>query len=245
MLSAVWGKTFKSKNLCFTGGVALNCVANGRVRSETDYAQVWIPPCASDTGVPFGSALWHYHQTLGYPRTFALTHAFYGTEYGDRAVTEAFDRAGLAYERLSEADLVGRVAHDLAANKIVGWFQGRCEIGPRALGNRSILASPLNKHVKEMMNARIKFREPFRPFAPAVLIEHAAKYFEISGDDPFMTVAVRVAAGKGGRDPVRGSCRWHCPRANGGSNCKSALLRGDRSIWKTNRSAGYSEHELQ
>ena len=84
------------------------------------------------------------------------------------------------------------MAQDLAANKIVGWFQGRCEIGPRALGNRSILASPLNKHVKEMMNARIKFREPFRPFAPAVLVEHAAEYFEISEDDPFMTVAVRV-----------------------------------------------------
>jgi carbamoyltransferase len=121
-----------------------------------------------------------------------MTHAFHGTEYGARAITEAFDRAGLVYDRLSEVDLVARVAQDLASDKIVGWFQGRFEIGPRALGNRSILASPLNKDVKEMMNARIKFREPFRPFAPAVLAEHAAEYFEIREGDPYMTVAVRV-----------------------------------------------------
>ena len=164
-------KAYPSKNLCFTGGVALNCVANGRILRDTDFARVWIPPCASDTGVPLGSALWHYHQTLGHPRRFEMTHAFYGTEYGPREIKRAFDQEGMLYARLTEAELVHRVAQDLASDKIVGWFQGRFEMGPRALGNRSILASPLKPGIREIMNARIKFREPFRPFAPAVLAE--------------------------------------------------------------------------
>jgi carbamoyltransferase len=153
---------------------------------------VWIPPCASDTGVPLGSALWHYHQTLRLPRHYELTHAYHGTEYSAAAIADALDRAELRYERLTETELIERVADDLAADKIVGWFQGRFEIGPRALGNRSILASPLKAAIRETMNARVKFREPFRPFAPAVLVEHATKYFELSQPDPYMTVAVRV-----------------------------------------------------
>ena len=185
-------KAYPSKNLCFTGGVALNCVANGRILRDTDFERVWIPPCASDTGAPLGSALWHYHQTLGHPRRFEMTHAFYGMEYGPDDIKLAFDRMGILYERLTEADLVSRVAQDLASDKVVGWFQGRFEMGPRALGNRSILASPLKPGIREIMNARIKFREPFRPFAPAVLAERAADYFETNQGDPYMTIAVRV-----------------------------------------------------
>jgi carbamoyltransferase len=185
-----------SRNLCLTGGVALNCVANSRILRDTDYQAVWVPPCASDSGAPLGSALWHYHQTLGQPRKFELTHAFYGTQYSDAEITRALDGAGLSYRRLGEPELMRQVAGDLAAGKIVGWFQGRSEIGPRALGNRSILADPRDAAIKDYINTRVKHREPFRPFAPAVLQERVAEFFEIDQSDPFMTMAPRVRADK-------------------------------------------------
>lgn len=186
------GRRTRSRNLCLVGGVALNCVANARILSDTGFQRVWVPPCASDTGAPLGSALWHYHQTLGYPRVQELTHAFHGAGHDDRQVRSAMEAAGLKGERMTEADLFDRVARDLAARKIVGWFQGRFEIGPRALGNRSILADPRDIAIKAVLNARIKMREPFRPFAPAVLAERASEFFEIDQPDPFMTMAPRV-----------------------------------------------------
>jgi carbamoyltransferase len=181
-----------SRNLVMTGGVALNCVANARILAETDYERVWVPPCASDTGAPLGAALWHYHQKLRRPRDFTLTHPFYGIEESDDAIRKALDAAGLDYERLDERALFDRVAQDLADGRIVGWFQGRFEMGPRALGNRSILADPRRPETRDRINTRIKYRESFRPFAPAVLVEHAREYFEIDQDDPFMTMAPRV-----------------------------------------------------
>jgi carbamoyltransferase len=132
-----------SRNLCFTGGVALNCVANGRLLAESGFDRVWVPPCASDTGAPFGSALWHHHVTLANPRSETMTHAYYGLDYTEAEVAGALRRAGLAFERLDEEELLARTAGDLADGRIVGWHQGRYEIGPRALGNRSILASPI------------------------------------------------------------------------------------------------------
>ena len=135
-------KRHKSRNLCLFGGVGLNCVANARILRDTDYHSVWVPPCASDSGAPLGSALWHYHQTLGKPREFELTHAFHGLGYRDAEIADAFRQAGMAHERLAEPELIQQVARDLAAGKIVGWFQGRSEVGPRALGHRSILADP-------------------------------------------------------------------------------------------------------
>jgi carbamoyltransferase len=184
--------TNPSRNLVLTGGVALNCIANARILRDTDFRQVWVPPCASDTGAPLGSALWHYHQTLGKPRGFQLTHAFYGSAYSRDELRRALIRAELEFEELDERQLVSRVACDLAHDRIVGWFQGRFEMGPRALGNRSILASPLRRDIRDLINSRIKYREPFRPFAPAVLAEHAGDFFEISQPDPFMTLAPRV-----------------------------------------------------
>ncbi len=181
-----------SKNLVLGGGVALNCVANARILADTDYERIWVPPCASDTGAPFGAALWHYHQKLKRPRSFTLTHAFYGLEESDDAIRKALDAAGLAYDRLDEGDLFTRVAQDLADGRIVGWFQGRFEMGPRALGNRSILADPRRPETRDRINTRIKYRESFRPFAPAVLAEYANDYFEVVQDDPFMTTAPRV-----------------------------------------------------
>ena len=187
-------KQYPSRNLVITGGVALNCVANGRVQAESGFERVWVPPCASDTGVPLGSALWHYHQTLGHERQTTLTHAYYGLEYDCAEIEKALDAQGMRFEKLSEPALLDRVARDLEANKTVAWFQGRYEIGPRALGNRSILASPMTSGIRDILNARVKFREPFRPFAPSVLEEYAADYFEMSGPDPFMTSAPKVRA---------------------------------------------------
>ena len=185
-----------SRNLCLTGGVGLNCVANARILRDTDYHNVWVPPCASDTGAPLGGALWHHHQTLGRPRTFELTHPFFGTAYEDAAIVRALDAVGLAYRRLSETDLIAEVARRLAQGHIIGWFQGRFEMGPRALGNRSILADPRDKRIKDELNSRVKQREPFRPFAPAVLVERVSEFFEIDQPDPFMTMAPRVRAEK-------------------------------------------------
>ncbi|MEQ1716645.1 MAG: carbamoyltransferase C-terminal domain-containing protein [Hyphomicrobium sp.] len=186
----------KSKNLVISGGVALNCVANARILRETDFERVWVPPVASDTGVCFGSALYHWHNTLGNTRDFELTHAFYGKGFSDGEITAALDAAGLKYERMEEGALLKRVAQDLADMRIVGWFQGRAEIGPRALGNRSILSSATTNKMKDLINARIKHREAFRPFAPVVLIERLNEFFEYEHPDPFMTVAPMIRKDK-------------------------------------------------
>lgn len=189
-------RAYPSRNLCLSGGVALNCVANGRILEKTDVERVWVPPVASDTGAPLGSALWHYHQTLGRPRVFEMKHPYYGLAFSDADCARALDQAGVAHEKLDDSVLLDRVAQDLANGKIVGWFQGRYEIGPRALGNRSILADPRRLAIKETINIKIKQREPFRPFAPAVLWERAHEFFEITQPDPFMTLAPRVKEDK-------------------------------------------------
>ena len=181
-----------TRNLVMSGGVALNCVANAKILEETDVQRLWVPPCASDTGAPLGSALWHYHCDLEHPRRFELKHALMGKAYGEAEIVRALDVAGLRYRRLGEGQLIARVARDLADGRIVGWFQGRFEMGPRALGNRSILADPRRADMRDVLNAKVKQREPFRPFAPAVLVERAAELFEIDQPDPFMTLAPRV-----------------------------------------------------
>ena len=185
-------RRFPSRNLVITGGVALNCVANGRVARDTNYQNVWVPPVASDTGAPLGATLWHHHQTLGHPRDFVLDRVSYGLEYGPEAIEAALRARGLRFEHLPGADMQHRIAADLAAGRIVGWFQGRFEMGPRALGNRSLLADPRRADMKDALNQRIKSREGFRPFAPAVLVEEASRFFELDGPDPFMTKAPRV-----------------------------------------------------
>ena len=195
-------RTSPSRNLVVSGGVALNCVANAKILEKTDFERVWVPPCASDTGAPLGAALYHTHHTLGHARKAELTHPFYGLEYTDDQIRRALDAAGMSYERLGDDELIARVARDLSEDKIVGWFQGRFEMGPRALGNRSILASPLNPNIKEIINTKVKYREPFRPFAPAVLAEYAHEYFEITQPDPFMTIAPRVQPDKIARIPA-------------------------------------------
>jgi carbamoyltransferase len=189
-------RTFPERDLCMAGGVALNCVANAKILESTDVRRVWVPPGASDTGAPLGSTLWHYYGQLGRQRNFELKHAYYGQAFGDREIERALQAAGLHYVRLAEADLLCQVAQDLADGKVVGWFQGRFEMGPRALGNRSILADPRRPGIRDQLNAKVKRREAFRPFAPAVPVERAAEFFELDQPDPFMTLAPRVRADK-------------------------------------------------
>jgi len=169
-----------STKLCLAGGVALNSVANGRIVQETPFDEVYIQPAAGDSGGALGAALYTYHVLLGEPRRFVMEHAYWGEEYGPDNVRTALESSGVAYEWLEdEEDLTDKVACTLAGGGVVGWHQGRFEWGPRALGNRSILADPRRAEMKEIVNVKIKFREPFRPFAPVVLEEHAAEFFEM------------------------------------------------------------------
>jgi len=190
------------RNLCMVGGVALNCVANAKILEQTDVRSIWVPPCASDTGAPLGSALWYQHQTMLKRRAFELKHAFFGKAYADGDIKRALAMAGLRHRRLPPDQLLARVAQDLADGRIVGWFQGRFEMGPRALGNRSILADPRRPDMRDVLNHKVKKRESFRPFAPAVLLERAAEYFEIAQPDPFMTLAPRVRPDKRAKIPA-------------------------------------------
>jgi carbamoyltransferase len=158
--------------------------------------RISVPPCASDTGAPLGSALWHAYQTLGHKRCHVLRHAYLGLSYDEVEARQALAAASLPYERLDDEALIETTARALADGKIVAWHQGAFEIGPRALGNRSILADPRGPDVRDKLNSKVKQREPFRPFAPAVLAERAAEFFEIDQTDPFMTLAPKVRADK-------------------------------------------------
>jgi carbamoyltransferase len=166
------------KKLCMAGGVALNSVANGRILRETPFEEIYVQPSAGDGGGAMGAALWAYHMVLGKPRKFVLEHAYWGDEYSSGSI-EAFLRGeNIRYRSIDDDErLIEQVVEQLAAGKVVGWFQGRFEWGPRALGNRSILADPRRADMKDIVNTKIKFREPFRPFAPSVLEEKTDAFF--------------------------------------------------------------------
>ena len=164
-------------NLCLAGGVAYNSVANGRILRETPFEEVYIQPAAGDSGGAVGAALYAYHVILQQPRRFVMEHAYWGTQYQEDAIAEAVRRHGLSASRAAdERALVRDVAHRLVGGQVIGWYQGRGEWGPRALGNRSILADPRRKEIKAIVNRKIKFREPFRPFAPSML-DHSVRTF--------------------------------------------------------------------
>jgi carbamoyltransferase len=166
------------RKLCLAGGVALNSVANGRIARETAFDEVYIQPSAGDGGGAIGAALYAYHTVLGKPRRFVMEHAFWGEEHPAEATERFLRRESIRYARIDDEErLIERVVDRLQAGNVVGWSQGRFEWGPRALGNRSILADPRRPGMKDLLNAKIKFREPFRPFAPSVLEERAAEYF--------------------------------------------------------------------
>jgi carbamoyltransferase len=190
-----------SKNLCLAGGVALNCVGNGRIQREGPFENIWIQPAAGDAGGALGAALSVWYQYLDKPRSLVQmcgTHpdgmkgAYLGPSYDDRRISEFLQKQGAAYRHLGRRDLIKQVARVLADEKIVGWFQGRMEFGPRALGARSILGDPRSPKMQSLMNLKIKFRESFRPFAPSVLRERVADYFELNCDSPYMLLVAPV-----------------------------------------------------
>ncbi len=186
------------KNLCLAGGVALNCVANGRNLREGAFDRIWVQPAAGDAGGALGVALSIVHEVGGVPRRLdsGLRDGMAGTYLGP-AFDENEALAEMApyepvHHRLDDAQLFSAIARSLSQGRIVGWFQGRMEFGPRALGNRSILADPRSGHVQRDLNLKIKYRESFRPFAPAVLREDVSEYFDLEGDSPYMLLVAGV-----------------------------------------------------
>jgi carbamoyltransferase len=168
------------KRLCLAGGVALNSVANARILRETPVEELYVQPSAGDGGGALGAALVASHCALGNPRRFVMDHAYWGQGYASDEIHAAITHSGFRYDCIEdESRLIDLTVDHLASAKVVGWFQGRFEWGPRALGNRSILADPRRSEMKDMVNQKIKFREPFRPFAPAVVAEAAEQYFEL------------------------------------------------------------------
>jgi len=178
--------------VCLAGGVALNCVANGMIFERTDFRDVYVQPAAHDAGTSIGAALYVQHQELKLPRSFEMRHVYYGPEYSDAEILAELECTGCKYHKLTEEDLLARTVEAIAQGKIVGWFQGRMEFGPRALGNRSILADPRRKDMKAILNGRIKYREPFRPFCPSILAERVSEYFETDYPSPFMVMAYKI-----------------------------------------------------
>jgi carbamoyltransferase len=178
--------------LCMAGGVALNSAFNGKILPCTDFEEIYIQPAAGDAGTSLGVCYYIQHQILGAPRTFVMTDSYTGPQYSDEEIEAALRRAGVSYERLDEDELVRRAAEIVADGNVLGWFQGRMEWGPRALGNRSIIADPRRTDMKDILNARIKHREPFRPFAPSVILEHTGEYFDQTYPDPFMIKVYNV-----------------------------------------------------
>ena len=189
------------RRLCLAGGVGLNSVANWKILRETGFEELYVHPAAGDSGGAVGAALYAYHTVLGQPWKFVMEHAFWGEAYGDAEIRAFLDRENVRYERLGDDRLLDRTVDALTAGQVVGWFQDRFEWGPRALGHRSILADPRRADMKDIVNTKIKFREPYRPFAPSVLNEHVHAYFDAPGVERqyparFMLLVVDVKPSK-------------------------------------------------
>jgi carbamoyltransferase len=189
-------------NLCLAGGVALNAVANGRIRPETGFDGLYVQPAAGDSGTAVGAAYYVWNQELGQPRSFVMTHAYTGPQYSDEELAAAFREAGFDATRLEDDMLFASVAERIAAGDVVGWFQGRMEFGPRALGHRSIVADPRRSDMKDILNARIKHREEFRPFAPSILAEATADWFDQDYTSPFMVLVYKTKPDKREKIPA-------------------------------------------
>ena len=184
-------------NLCLAGGVALNCVANGKILKQSGFKNIWIQPAAGDAGGALGAALAVYHQHLNQARigdelTDGMRNSFCGPSYNDKDIEKALTNHNLTFVHLPDNSFYYEVATEIAHGKVVGYFRGRMEYGPRALGGRSILADPRSPEMQTILNQKIKFRESFRPFAPAVLEEDAEKYFDLGAPSPYMLLVAQV-----------------------------------------------------
>jgi carbamoyltransferase len=187
------------ENVCIAGGVGLNCVANWRILQESGFRNIFIQPAAGDSGGALGTAFYLYNSVLKHPRTFVMKHAYWGPSFTDEQMETALQANNIAYEYVDrEEDLLSATAELIEKGQVVGWFQGRLEFGPRALGSRSLVADARNPKMKDIINAKVKFREAFRPFAPSVLRERAHEYFEMPEgmDAPFMLLVPKVREDK-------------------------------------------------
>lgn len=180
------------EELCLSGGVSLNSVANGLALQETPFRKIYVQAAAGDDGTSLGAAYWVLNHVLGRPRQFVMEHAYTGPSYGDAETRQALESVDQPGERLDEPELLRRTAAAVAEGKVVGWFQGGMEWGPRALGNRSIIAHPGHPQMKDILNARIKRREWFRPFAPSILEERLGEFFESDHPSPFMLMVYKT-----------------------------------------------------
>jgi carbamoyltransferase len=195
------------KKLCMAGGVAFNCVANGMIFERTPFEEVYIPPAAGDAGLAIGAAFYVTHQTLNRPREFTMDHAYWGPQFTSEQIGQALSRkkiadSGFRIAELSDEEITQETARRIADGKIIGWFQGRLEFGPRALGNRSIVVDPRRAEMKDILNSRIKHRESFRPFAPSILEERVSDYFDHSHPSPFMLMTYHVRPEKRNEIPA-------------------------------------------
>ena len=183
-------KEYQIPNLCLAGGVALNCVANGKILKEKIFENIWVQPAAGDAGGSLGAALAYWHIDLNRERNEInkdnMCGSFLGNEFNENAIIEKFNEIGANYEKLDQNEIINKTANDLANGKAVGWFQGRMEFGPRALGNRSILGDPRSDSMQKNLNLKVKYRESFRPFAPSILREDLNDWFEMDSDSPYM-----------------------------------------------------------
>jgi carbamoyltransferase len=187
------------RNLCLAGGVALNCVANGKVLRDSRFDHIWIQPAAGDAGGALGAALAGYYMQLGHPRKAAgdaMKGSFLGPAFGQKQIEDRLTKSGARFELLDDSALIAACADDLAQGKALGWFQGRMEFGPRSLGNRSILGDPRSPTMQKTLNIKVKYRESFRPFAPSILRERVSEWFEIDTDSPYMLLVADVVKAK-------------------------------------------------
>jgi carbamoyltransferase len=188
------------RNLCLAGGVALNCVANGKLLRKNIFDNIWIQPAAGDAGGAVGAALAAYHMMLKQPRTVnpadSMKGGYLGPEYSQADIEQRLTKAGAVFTTVSDTEMIELTAQALADGKAVGWHQGRMEFGPRALGGRSIIADPRSEAVQKQLNLKVKYRESFRPFAPSVLREDVSEWFDIQSDSPYMLLVADVAKSK-------------------------------------------------
>ncbi len=187
---------YNISNLCMAGGVALNCVANGEILRDGAFDNVWIQPAAGDAGGALGAALAYWHHEQNQPRSVngsdSMRGSYLGPEYTDATIERELKDAGAVFSKLGPDELIKQTAQALAENKAVGWFQGRMEFGPRALGGRSILGDPRSESTQKTLNLKVKYRESFRPFAPSVLREDVAEWFDLDNDSPYMLLVADV-----------------------------------------------------
>jgi carbamoyltransferase len=191
LLNDIYKKT-KINNLVLTGGCIQNSLANGKIFDQTPFKEVYVPPAAHDAGTAIGAAFWIWNCILGNPRSFIMDKPYWGPEFSDEQIEIILKNQKINFEKLGEAEIIKRTAVDIMNGKIVGWFQGRTEWGPRALGNRSILVDPRNDQMKDILNERIKRRENFRPFAPVILQDQISEWFERSYPVPFMERVYKI-----------------------------------------------------